>query len=251
MNVDDWEAKGNTHIDLDLEATMPYHEVVAKLIAKHCPPNGRVVDLGCGLGHIEKELLSSRSDIKVDVADAYEACLETTGRLANIGERTLIDELLFNVELVPSRDYDVVVMSHVLEHLMFPSKAINDALNLLNKNGVLVVAVPNPVRPSVFATNLLKSHYVNRGHIHAWDGSHWRNFLEQIMQLDVLEYETDYIQLPACSRSKFSRSLGKFLVKFANWWGFSNIAVARRRPGTKSMYERWNDAMKHETMVEG
>jgi len=221
LKADSWEAKGNTHLDLELSDTMPYHEVVADLVCKYAKPSDRIIDLGCGLGHVIAEVQAKNADLKFDIADAYDACLEATAKRGEIGKQITLNELTFNVREQVKDD---------------------DIFSILEPGGIVIVAVPNPVRPSVFVLNLLKRHYVNRGHVHSWDCSHWRNFLENIMGYEVLEYRSDYIQLPAATRSSLSRNIGKFLVKMTPWWGFSNIAVIKKKADSDSVFDRWREA---------
>ena len=232
---------GNVHLDMELEATLPYHEVVASLVIKYSVDSSSdILDIGCGLGHIENEIKNSNPDLRVDIADAYDACLATTASRGNTENKFKIDETKFNILEVIDKKYDTIVMSHVLEHLIFPAKAIDDVLSMLKQDGVLILAVPNPVRPFVFISNLFKYHYVNRGHVYAWDPSHWKNFLEEIMGLEVVEYKSDYIQFPRATRSKILRTIGKVIVKLAPWWGYSNIAVVKVSENTtNSIYNKW------------
>ena len=46
-------------------------------------------------------------------------------------------------QAICDRKYDVVLMSHVLEHCVDINKAILNAKNLLNENGILIIEVPN------------------------------------------------------------------------------------------------------------
>lgn len=241
MGTSQYAETGNVHLNMDLQDTLPYHEVVAALVTKYSNSSSKILDIGCGLGHIEGEIKNINPDLKIDIADAYDKCLEFTASRGNVDKQYSIDEVVFNIDDVVDQTYDVIVMSHVLEHLLFPAKALDDVMKKLNPDGILIVAVPNPVRPSVFITNLFMSHYVNRGHVHSWDRSHWRNFLEVIMGYDVLEYKTDYIQLPRATRSNIMRKIGKVMVKGAPWWGFSNIAVVKNSNDDESIYKTWKE----------
>ena len=241
MGTSEYLAKGNVHLDMELTATLPYHEVIASLVLDHSNDESKILDIGCGLGHIESEIFKANKNIKVDIADAYDGCLEATQSRGNVSESYKVDEIAFNIADLVDKSYDIVVMSHVLEHLMFPAQALDEVMDLINPGGYLIVAVPNPVRPTVLLTNIFKMHYVNRGHIHAWDRSHWKNFLETIMGFTVKEYRTDFIQIPFSARVGIFRTIGKIMVKLVPWWGFSNIAVIKKEEITDSPYQTWKN----------
>lgn len=120
---------------------------------------------------------------------------------------------------------DTLVCSHVLEHTSAPGEFISNLMKVIKPRGHLLLAVPNPVRPDVILGNLLHRHYVNRGHACTWDRSHWMNFLENIMNLRVVEYTSDFVPLPVIHRLPGIRLLQVGLVQLFPWFGFSNIAV--------------------------
>jgi hypothetical protein len=82
----------------------------------------------------------------------------------------------------------------------------------------------------VFFGNLRRRHYVNRGHAYAWDRSHWMNFLEEILGLEVVRYAEDEVKVFSDRLSQRFAPLKSFeigLARWAPWWSFSNIAVVR------------------------
>jgi len=170
-----------------------YHRVMAELIQRYTPPGGRVLDVGCGLGHV----------------------LELVHRSAP------------NMELTGA-DQD---LSHSLEHMLRPADTVLEILELVETGGHLILAVPNPSRPEVLMSNVRRKHYVNRGHVYAWDRSHWINFLERILELDVVEYASDEVRV---FPKRWSRRLNLLkglefkLSRVLPWWSFSNIAVVRK-----------------------
>jgi 2-polyprenyl-3-methyl-5-hydroxy-6-metoxy-1,4-benzoquinol methylase len=229
MKIENWKKEGNVHIGMSTKPqNLPYHQVISKLAIKYSKDGEQILDIGCGRGQLAS-LISKSGKRKISIADAYEQCLEETKNVANIHQTFLIGEQEFNIDKKIKKDlYDVCIMSHILEHLPHPIEAIRKTLDLTKDNGVLILAVPNPVRPNILVSNVLKRHYVNRGHIYAWDMSHWKNFLENINGLDVIEYAHDFVQIPGCYKFPFLQNIGKSLSHIVPWWSFSNIAVVRK-----------------------
>jgi 2-polyprenyl-3-methyl-5-hydroxy-6-metoxy-1,4-benzoquinol methylase len=230
-HIDTWESAGNVHIDMNAAAqTLPYHRCIAALALAHAKPDAKILDLGCGRGQI-LGLIKHCEDLKFFAADAYQSCLDETAQKMPLAGQFLIDEASFNIDkIITENGFDLIIFSHVLEHLRNPIEALEKTMRLLKPGGILIVAVPNPVRPNILISNIFQKHYVNRGHVHAWDMSHWRNFLERINNLEVIHYAHDFIQIPGCYRFPILQTLGEILAKIVPWWSFSNIAVIRKGP---------------------
>ncbi len=223
-----WEDKGNKHINLDGERRpLPYHEIISDLVIQHSSDGDNVLDIGCGVGHLCEEI-NNKGKRQIHIADAYQVCLDRTSKRAKIEKTYLIDENDFNIAEAINGEFSVVVMSHVLEHMLNPVQAVKDAMSFVKPGGYLIMAVPNPARPGVLISNVTKTHYVNRGHVVAWDMSHWMNFLENVMALNVVSYHHDYIQIKGCNSLPIIMSFGKALGKIIPWWCFSNIAVIKK-----------------------
>lgn len=220
-------ANTSVHIPYD-QKPQPYHRVVADLVARHCPKDAVMLDIGVGVGHCLALVQNKRPDIKLVGADIDQNCLDITGSRVKF-ERTLligdVEDLFDGVS-----KFDCVVMSHSLEHMLEPARVVKEVMKIIRPGGVLVLAVPNPVRPQIMATNLLRRKNVNLGHVYAWDRSHWMNFIEVILGLQVIEYAEDYFQLPfrLADRLRFLRPLELFLVRLFPWFAMSNIAAIRQ-----------------------
>lgn len=206
-----------------------YHHVVSGLAVELTPPGGGVLDLGCGLGHILDLIRRANPGLQLTGADPDPVCLEAVAnrvpgvKTLQISEREVEPDKL-------GRDYDTCVMSHSLEHTLSPAESIRRVLQVLRPGGHLVLAVPNPVRPQVFFGNIRKRHYVNRGHAYAWDRSHWMNFLEEILGLEVVCYAEDEVKIFSDRISQRFGPIKSFeiaLARWLPWWSFSNIAVVR------------------------
>ncbi len=219
----------NVHISFSKQYTY-YHRVLAGLVVKYTPWQGQVVDLGCGFGHLLALLAEADPSFGLVGADVTEACILGTRERAPSARTVQLREGAIDYDLL-GEDVDTCIMAHSLEHMLDPVGTIRELMARLKPKGHLVLAVPNPVRPTVFFGNLRRKHYVNRGHVYAWDRSHWMNFLEGILGLEVVEYASDEVKLfsgRVLRVAPFLKKLEIALSRGVPWWSFSNIAVVRK-----------------------
>jgi SAM-dependent methyltransferase len=213
-----------------------YHSVAASKVDHYTPINGAVIDIGSGSGNLLSMVRASRPDLSLIAVDIDEKYLALTRE--KLGEIRTIKISNDGHELDNFKSTcDTVVMCHSLEHTLNPPEAIRRVLNLLNENGHLILAVPNPVRPTVFWGNIWKKHYVERQHVYAWDRSHWMNFLENIMKLSVVEYCSDEVRFIPRSflrRFRILANLEWLFARLVPWWSFSNIAIIKKEDKLKS-----------------
>ncbi len=220
--------RSNLHIRPDKDYTF-YHQVMAQLVLEHTPHGGRVVDIGCGQGHLLALIHEREPSLELVGADAYAECVEATQTRVPSARTLQVPEDRPDFDLL-GEGYDTCIMAHALEHMLRPADAIQEALRHVKPKGHLVLAVPNPVRPTVFFSNLKKKHYVNRGHAYAWDRSHWMNFLERVLGLEVVRYASDEVRLfsdRVLRVAPLAKRLEIALSRSCPWWSFSNIAVVR------------------------
>ncbi|HEX7135004.1 MAG TPA: class I SAM-dependent methyltransferase [Iamia sp.] len=222
---------GSVHLRYD-QTVLPYHRAVATAAARHLPPGGRVLDVGCGVGHVLALLEQARPDADLHALDVDPQCLALTrSRVHDLTSQPLDLQVLLDEPLPWA--VDQILLSHVLEHSRRPADLVERLVDQLPPTGTLVVAVPNTARPTVTIKSALRRDDVNRGHAYSWDRSHWMNFLERIVGLDVVEYVPDYVPIvPERVRSRWPAPIGRVEVAAARavpWWTFSNIAVVRGR----------------------
>lgn len=205
-----------------------YHATIARLIDKHTAYGGSMLDVGSGVGHMLSATADLRPDLVLTGVDVDPECLATTRQRV-----PGVDTALCDIDQAPplGRTYDTVVLSHVLEHTFAPADVVRNLLDrVVAPRGALILAVPNPSRPDVALSNLWQRHYVNTGHVYAWDPSHWRVFLEVALGLEVAEYASDFVKVLPGRVIERSRRLGRLEVRLAQvfpWCAFSNIAVVR------------------------
>lgn len=207
-----------------------YHKVVADKVGNYTRKNGSVLEIGSGTGNIIRLIKHQRPDLYLTAADVSATYMShITENIPDV-RTLLISEDGDQLDSLAG-EYDTVVMCHCLEHMRNPPDAIARALKLMKQAGYLILAVPNPVRPNVFWGNILKRHYVPKGHVYSWDRSHWINFLEQVLNLKVVEYPTDEVRFlpkPILRRFRGAERLEWLVAKQIPWWSFSNMAVVRK-----------------------
>jgi ubiquinone biosynthesis O-methyltransferase len=107
----------------------------------HRPANNlRVLDVGCGNGS-ELALPLARLGFQITGIDIHGPSIEHARQLGVDVEN--LSYVCGRVEDLKSPPYDVVILSEVLEHLREPRNLLSAALEHLNKNGMIIVTVPN------------------------------------------------------------------------------------------------------------
>jgi 2-polyprenyl-3-methyl-5-hydroxy-6-metoxy-1,4-benzoquinol methylase len=110
---------------------------------RHIPTRGRLLDVGCAQGHLVLAANATGlwdcygADIQfhklrqIHMSDPHaKACLAA------------VDELSFKKD-----SFDVVTMTHVLEHMFDPLFTLHELSRIMRPNGVLVITVPNIGHP--------------------------------------------------------------------------------------------------------
>jgi len=228
------EKNSNPHIPYKQNVQI-YHNKIAKLVKYYAAKDTKLIDIGCGVGHTLFLINKYRPDLKLYAIDFDETCLKITKQRVHNVETFKQNLNEISLKAITS-DIDFIVISHVMEHIYCPYQLIIDLFETLNKGGYMVMAVPNPVRPVIMTYSLLQKFAINKGHVYSWDRHHWINFIENILCLNVIKYECDYIQIiPEYCKLKlpniFNSLLNKlelWLCNFFPWFSFSNIVLIKK-----------------------
>jgi methionine biosynthesis protein MetW len=148
--------------------------------------NLKILDLGCGSGSAGA-FIKNRQD-----ATVIGITLSETEK--KIAELSLDDCTVYDLEKglpeFSAIKFDVVIMSHVLEHICYPEKLLADIKNILNHKGIVIVVVPNIMHyRSRF--ELIKGNFEYE-RIGVWDYTHFRWYTVQSVGrlFDAVGYKT-------------------------------------------------------------
>lgn len=99
-----------------------------------------VLDVGCSSGifvsELQKKGIKNAWGLEPNI-NAYRMAL--TKKIKNIHNLTLQDFVKKN----PKQRFDAIVYNHVMEHVENPDKEIGLIKQIINKNGLLIIGVPN------------------------------------------------------------------------------------------------------------
>jgi SAM-dependent methyltransferase len=127
---------GDGFPDKYLEVQRIYAEQICDLLRKRTP-GPRLLDIGFGRGYLMQ--MAQVYGFEAHGLDSSAARVEQLRPL--FGER--VAQAVIGRDRFPWDSFDVVVISHVLEHLTEPSGAVRDIASVLNPGGWLYVAVPD------------------------------------------------------------------------------------------------------------
>jgi SAM-dependent methyltransferase len=105
--------------------------------AKRHRPTGRFLDLGCGVGL----LVEMAREVGYD-AWGVEISKRTALHARDVLGRNVVHSDLVGANF-PDGHFEVVVLSHVLEHLSNPKHVFAEIQRVLSPGGVVVIEVPN------------------------------------------------------------------------------------------------------------
>jgi SAM-dependent methyltransferase len=140
----------------------------AKLINKYRPDGGRVLELGCGLGHLLGWLVN---DYEVFGSDINQWALIQARKNVPTGKFVLLSAE--DLGAFPNGSFQIVIAKHVVEHLPDPTQALAEISRVLTKEGLLVMATPNTTSLARFIKKDKWIGYQDPTHISLWSPEKW------------------------------------------------------------------------------
>ena len=111
-------------------------KLINRLTSSHKPGGRSILDIGCGTG--EFLYASKQNDWNVTGIEPSEPARKHARE--NFGIDPILPEGLYNLK---EKQFDVITMWHVLEHVHKLDQTIEQINKILADTGILVVAVPN------------------------------------------------------------------------------------------------------------
>ena len=176
-------------------ATAPYH-TVKNTVSRHLKAGDRLLDFGCG--PCDKTSIVSQLGILAtacdDLQDDWYKRDDNTQKILDFAKSMNID-FEFDLSTALQKQYDMVMMNDVLEHIHHsPRDLLNDLVSAIKPEGYLFITVPN-------ITNLRKRLDVLRGRTNLpsfelfyWYPGPWRGPTREYTRYD-LEKLVDYLGL--------------------------------------------------------
>jgi SAM-dependent methyltransferase len=114
----------------------------AEIISQNCiNKNSSVLDIGCANGGL-LVCLKEKGFTDLTGIDITQVCVNNVKQL---GFKSFFGGI-FNLGNIESKKYDVVILSHVLEHIRDLATAVANLKSLLNECGMLYIEVPDASR---------------------------------------------------------------------------------------------------------
>jgi SAM-dependent methyltransferase len=113
---------------------------IIEVLKQNLPVGGVVLDVGCGNGVISRSLGAQGFNVYgIDISTKTIQKASALNKFPNVKFEAISAEQL----VADGKRYDAVICSEVLEHLKEPSGLLSVLYHSLNKNGKLIVTVPN------------------------------------------------------------------------------------------------------------
>ncbi|MDG3086929.1 glycosyltransferase [Vibrio hannami] len=108
-------------------------------VSQFIEPNSRALDIGCWEGALGKHLIENKNCI----VDGVELNVNAANKAKEVYREVYVSDVE-SLDLAFLNDtYDYIVCADVLEHLLDPMETLKKIKQKLNKNGKLIVSVPN------------------------------------------------------------------------------------------------------------
>ncbi|MBN1230965.1 MAG: class I SAM-dependent methyltransferase [Anaerolineales bacterium] len=156
------------------------------LLAKRfSPQEGKLLEVGCGLGHL---MTFFSSDYKVYGGDINLYALKTARQIAPNAH--ILAFPAEDLRMFPRGFFQVIICKHIVEHLPEPGKAIAEFSRALAPGGVVIISAPNMRSPMRERKGKDWIGYQDPTHISLLQPEEWETIIER-QGLTILKKFTD------------------------------------------------------------
>lgn len=156
----------------------------ALLVRRHGPRQGRVLEIGCGLGHLlgwlsaGSERRTQGGGYRVYGTDINAWALEQARR--NVPQGGFALASAEDLGAFPDGSFQIVIAKHVVEHLPNPRQALSEMSRLLSPGGMLLLATPNLDSPMRAWKKERWVGYKDPTHISLKAPAEWLGYLREV-----------------------------------------------------------------------
>lgn len=180
-----------TRIDVYVENRLDFYKKLPTLLDFKKEGIRTVVDVGCGTGHLLLYLRKIYPNAKFYGLEYSEEAIHRAQKYFPEAQYQIYDIYdRFN------KSFDVVFCTEVIEHLLYPNKALQNLLAMIDEDGRLIITVPEGRKDSYL------------GHINFWSPESWRVFIEQNLgdlfyaEFELLEINNNVYNFALIKRKK-------------------------------------------------
>jgi len=134
--------------------------------------NSDIVDVGCSGGWLLEMIGKNYSPISITGYDWSKKTIEFAKKLSPLPSYVQFDILKNEIK----KKFDIVICTEVLEHLLYPEKAINNLLLMTRKGGFICISVPDGRKDTSYE------------HINFWSPESFRLFIEKSVTIADSKY---------------------------------------------------------------
>jgi len=185
--------QGSQHVSYDPDVASRIifdarNKIILKLMQKLDINNKtKILDVGCGRGDM-LQLLFREGYTNLYGLDADSSCTEKASKFGTIFNRPIEDL----DKLLPEQHFEVLICSHVLEHVSNPLFVLKLMVSKVSKYVFLVV--PNTLSVNnIIRTIFMSRPPVNKGHLQAWDTAHFLNLIQKAHLKPISKTKTENV----------------------------------------------------------
>ncbi|MBI3190737.1 class I SAM-dependent methyltransferase [archaeon] len=145
----------------------------------------KVLDIGCGSGVVTRKIVK-QIGCKTTGIDISEACINYATRKSRKEHLKNTDFHVGSIDNIPSPDkhFDVIIASHIIEHVKNVDKSIEQIYRKLKPGGRVIITTPNyaslwPLAEIVFDKALAEKGYsLHEQHVTKFNAAHLKSLMK-------------------------------------------------------------------------